>query len=72
MAGDWTKFAKQIEHKKWVYAKVLKHNKRKERKHGVGVCQRCGNTKAFNSKYGINLRRQCLREMLPKLGFRKY
>ena len=47
MPADWTKFAKQIKHKKWVYAKVLKHNKKKDRKHGVGVCQRCGNKKAF-------------------------
>jgi len=72
MPADWRNFAKQVAHKKWVFKKVLKHNAKKKKKYTVGYCQRCGNTKAFNSKYGINLCRHCLREVLPQLGFKKY
>ncbi|HIQ51353.1 MAG TPA: 30S ribosomal protein S14 [Nautiliaceae bacterium] len=50
----------------------MKHNAKKKKKCTVGYCQRCGNTRAFNSKYGINLCRHCLREVLPQIGFKKY
>jgi len=36
------------------------------------VCRRCGRKgRGIIRKYGLNLCRQCFREIAPKLGFRK-
>ncbi len=35
-------------------------------------CQRCGSRDAVIRKYGLNLCRQCFRELAVSLGFRKY
>ncbi|MHB8604260.1 MAG: 30S ribosomal protein S14 [Thermoplasmatota archaeon] len=42
---------------------------------GRGVaneCTRCGRKRGFVRRYGLNLCRQCFREIAPTLGFRKY
>ncbi|MFH1506411.1 MAG: 30S ribosomal protein S14 [archaeon] len=46
----------------------------KERKFGKNSkkCSRCGRTGAHVGKYGLELCRQCFREIAAKLGFKKY
>jgi small subunit ribosomal protein S14 len=42
---------------------------------GRGVaneCQRCGRKRGMVRRYGLNLCRQCFREIAPSLGFKKY
>ncbi|MCI6994625.1 30S ribosomal protein S14 [uncultured Methanobrevibacter sp.] len=44
------------------------------RKYGKAAkkCSRCGDHSAMISRYGLNLCRQCFREIAPKIGFKKY
>jgi len=35
-------------------------------------CRRCGRKAGLIRKYGINLCRQCFREVAAELGFKKY
>lgn len=46
----------------------------KERQFGKGsrACSRCGNKNGLIRRYGLNLCRQCFREVANKLGFKKY
>lgn len=46
----------------------------KQRKFGRGSrrCVRCGSQGNLIRSYGLNLCRQCFREVAVKLGFRKY
>lgn len=46
----------------------------KGRKTGKGAtpCSRCGSYGPVIKRYGLNLCRQCFREVAEKLGFRKY
>jgi len=71
---DYEKILKQIIHKKAKVARFLKYNKPKERKFGKGSrrCIRCGRRQALIRRYGLNLCRQCFREVAPELGFKKY
>lgn len=39
---------------------------------GYVKCRRCGQTRGIVRRYGINLCRQCFREIAPRLGFRKF
>ena len=41
------------------------------RKYGKAAkkCSRCGDHSAMISRYGLNLCRQCFREIAPKIGF---
>ena len=73
-ASDWKKVMKQLEKKPAIKAKFLKHNKPKERKFGVAVkkCERCGRFGAHIKSYGLNLCRQCFREIAEEIGFEKY
>jgi len=73
-ASDWNKLAKQLSSKPAKLAKFLKHNKPKTRKNGIAskVCEKCGRFGAHISKYGLNLCRQCFREIAVKIGFQKY
>ncbi|HKL24274.1 MAG TPA: 30S ribosomal protein S14 [Candidatus Nanoarchaeia archaeon] len=52
----------------------MKHCKPKERKTGIASqkCERCGRHGAHISSYGINLCRQCFREIAEEIGFKKY
>jgi small subunit ribosomal protein S14 len=47
---------------------------RKERAYGKGSrgCVRCGTKQGLVRRYGINLCRQCFREVAEKMGFKKY
>lgn len=54
--------------------KYLKHNSPKKRSCGRSLkkCKRCGRTRAHIDKYGLDLCRQCFREVATKIGFKKY
>ena len=72
--SDWKKIMKQLEPKQEVMKKFVKHNKPKDRKIGVSSkkCERCGRFGAHISSYGLNLCRQCFREIAVEIGFKKY
>ncbi len=72
--ADPSKVLVQIEHKKAKKAKYLKNNTLKKRSFGAITkkCSRCGRTGGHINKYGLNLCRQCFREIAPELGFKKY
>ena len=73
-ASDWKKAFKQLNNKPVVKEKFIKHNKPKERKTGIAIrkCERCGRFGAHIKSYGLNLCRQCFREVAKEIGFRKY
>jgi small subunit ribosomal protein S14 len=73
-ASDWRKITKQLKNKPAVLKKFIKHNKPKDRKFGIAItkCERCGRQGSRVGQYGINLCRQCFREMAVELGFKKY
>ena len=73
-ASDWRKILKQLDKKPVMREKFLKHNKPKERKIGIAVrkCERCGRFGAHIKSYGLNLCRQCFREIAEDIGFKKY
>lgn len=72
--ADHSKVLVQIKEKEGTYKKYLKHNTPNDRKFGntTKKCTRCGRTGAHISKYGLNLCRQCFREIANDLGFKKY
>lgn len=73
-AKDYKKAFKQIGHKPAKKARFLKCNKPKTRTTGRGrrKCTRCGRRGAHIRKYGLNICRQCFRDIARELGFRKY
>ncbi len=73
-ASDWKKVTKQLKNKPAKLSKFLKHNKPQERKFGIATqrCERCGRFGAHISSYGLNLCRQCFREIAVEIGFHKY
>lgn len=73
-ASDWRKLTRQLRKKTAVLEKFLKHNKPQTRKTGVSVrkCERCGRLGAHIRRYGLNLCRQCFREIAVDLGFKKF
>jgi len=73
-ASDWKKSTRQLKNKPAKMQKFLKHNKPKERKLGISSrkCERCGRFGAHISSYGLNLCRQCFREIAVEIGFKKY
>ena len=72
--SDYRKIFKQLKAKQVVLKKFLKHNAPKERSCGINLkrCIRCGRTRGHIRKYGLNLCRQCFREIATKIGFKKY
>ncbi|MEK6757643.1 MAG: 30S ribosomal protein S14 [Nanoarchaeota archaeon] len=52
----------------------MKHCKPQQRKIGIAAkkCERCGRFGAHIKSYGINLCRQCFREVAVEIGFKKY
>lgn len=72
--SDYRKAFKQLNAKPIKLKKFMKHNAPKERKFGMSVkkCRRCGRIGGHIGKYGLDLCRQCFREMATKLGFKKY
>jgi small subunit ribosomal protein S14 len=73
-ASDWKKILKQLDNKPTIKNKYLKHNKPKERKTGISIrkCERCGRFGAHIKSYGLNLCRQCFRDIAEEIGFKKY
>lgn len=73
-ASDWKKTLKQLKSKPTVMEKFIRHNKPKARKNGVASkkCERCGRFGAHIKSYGLNLCRQCFREVAEDIGFKKY
>ena len=71
---SYKKLLKQIEFKPAKKAKFLKHSKPHDVKYGKGArkCTRCGRFGGHIRKYGLNVCRQCFRDIAPELGFRKY
>ncbi len=72
--SDYKKVFKQLKAKPVKMAKFVKHNSPKERRFATSLnrCRRCGRIRGHIGKYGLNLCRQCFREIAPKLGFKKY
>ena len=72
--SDWRKILKQLNNKPEKLQKFLKHNKPKERTTGIAnkKCEKCGRIGAHISSYGLNLCRQCFREIAVEIGFKKY
>ena len=70
----WHKTLKQLKVKAVKLQKYVKHNATKARTTGQNTvrCQRCGQHRGHNSKYGLNLCRQCFRKIALKIGFKKY
>lgn len=68
------KVLNQIKKKQAKIKKYLKHNVPKERKCGRNIirCRRCGRRGGHISSYGLNLCRQCFREIATEIGFKKY
>lgn len=74
-ASDYRKVFKQLKAKPVKLKKFLKHNKPKDRKFGRAVtkCSRCGRTSGGHiNKYGLNVCRQCFREIATSIGFKKF
>jgi small subunit ribosomal protein S14 len=72
--SDFKKVFKQLEKKPVKLQKYIKHNSPKDRSCGINKkhCCRCGRTRAHIDKYGLNLCRQCFREVASKIGFKKF
>ncbi|MBD3310615.1 30S ribosomal protein S14 [Candidatus Woesearchaeota archaeon] len=72
--SNYEKVFKQLKAKPAKLNKYIKHNKPKERKCGIALrrCQRCGRIRGHIRKYGLDLCRQCFREIATELGFKKY
>ena len=72
--SDHKKVFKQLKVKQPVLGKYIKNNAPKKRSCGVSIkkCRRCGRIGGHVSKYGLNLCRQCFRNIATKLGFKKY
>ncbi len=72
--SDHKKVFKQLKVKQHVLTKYIKHNAPKKRSCGISnnKCRRCGRVGGHVSKYGLNLCRQCFRDIATKIGFKKY
>lgn len=72
--SSYKKTFNQLDAKPAKKKKFIKHNKPKERACGFTnkECRRCGRHKAHISKYGLNLCRQCFREIAEKIGFKQF
>ena len=72
--SDYRKAFTQLNAKPVKKKKYIKHNAPKARSCGdlTKKCVRCGRTGGHVSKYGLNLCRQCFRDIATKIGFKKY
>ena len=72
--SDYKKEFKQLKAKPVKLNKYIKHNGPKPRSCGRSTkrCVRCGRIRAHIDKYGINVCRQCFREIATKIGFKKF
>ena len=72
--SDHRKMYKQLKAKPAKLRKFIKHNAPKERTCGRAKkrCSRCGRIGGHIQKYGLDLCRQCFRDIATKIGFKKY
>ncbi len=72
--SDYKKAFKQLKEKPVVLAKYKKHNAPMKRSCGINLrrCRHCGRTRAHIRKYGLEVCRQCFREIATQIGFKKY
>lgn len=72
--SNYKKEFKQLKAKPAKLKKFIKHNAPKKRTCGFSRyhCSRCGRIKGHINSYGLNLCRQCFREIAVNLGFKKY
>lgn len=72
--SNYKKVFKQLKAKPTKLNKYIKHNSPKDRSCGRATkkCQRCGRIRGHIDKYGLNLCRQCFREVATRIGFKKY
>ncbi|MEK6849912.1 MAG: 30S ribosomal protein S14 [Nanoarchaeota archaeon] len=72
--SSWDKAFKQLKDKPIALAKYIKHNSPKKRSNGQASvkCRRCGQHRGHNSKYGLDLCRQCFKQIAQHIGFKKY
>ena len=72
--SNYKKAFKQLKAKPVKLNKFIKHNSPKKRSCGFTIkrCVRCGRIKGHISSYGLDLCRQCFREIAIDLGFKKF
>ena len=72
--SNFKKVFRQLTHKPFKLQKYIKHNAPKKRGCGFTTrhCRRCGRHKAHIDSYGLDLCRQCFREVSTEIGFKKY
>jgi small subunit ribosomal protein S14 len=72
--SSWDKSLKQLRAKPDKMKKFIKFNAPKKRSTGRSLrrCRRCGRIRGRISSYGLNLCRQCFREVAKEVGFKKY
>lgn len=72
--SEFSKVFTQLKVKPAKWEKYKKHNSPKERTGGKSKrrCRRCGRIGAHIKKYGLELCRQCFRDIATDLGFKKY
>ena len=72
--SNYRKAFKQLKSKQSKMKRFKKHNTPKQRSCGFSRyrCCRCGRIGGHIKSYGLDLCRQCFREVAPKLGFKKY
>jgi len=74
-ASDWRKLLGQLDKKPCVKERFLRFCKPKDRKYGrvKNPCYRCGRIGGGHlGQYGLQLCRQCFREIAEEIGFNKY
>lgn len=72
--SHYSKAFKQLDAKPAKKGKYIKHNAPKDRSTGIATkrCRRCGRIRGHIDKYGLDLCRQCFREIATDIGFKKY
>ena len=72
--SDHKKMLKQLKVKPPKFKKFIKHNAPKKRSCGRALkrCSRCGRIGGHIDKYGLDLCRQCFRDIASKIGFKKF
>lgn len=72
--SHFSKAIKQLESKPFKLKKYMKHNAQKPRNTGINMkrCRRCGRARGHIDKYGIDMCRQCFREVATSIGFKKF
>ena len=72
--SNYNKMKKQLVVKPLKLKKYEKHNAPKKRSCGISTkrCRRCGRIRGHIDKYGLDLCRQCFREIAQRIGFKKY